>query len=389
MPGPEHVDIDMAAFTADPYPALARLRREAPIAFVPQLGAALLTRLDDITVWEKRIDVFSSDQPNGLMNRLMGQNMMRKDGPAHLAERKVFLKAVSPQAVKEVWIECFRAHAQRILDEIAPLGAGDLMQLYALPLAGECLKEITGLTNAGARDMDAWSQAMIDGIANYAGDAQIEARCNAATAAIDAAIDDRLPSVTRSRDHSLLSILLGSGMPLDNVRHNIKLTISGGQNEPRKAIAGSIWALLTHPDALAAVRADETSWTQVFDEYVRWIAPIGMSPRRIAQEVTIHGATLAPETRAFLMFGSANRDEAHFEAADEFKPGRDTSKAIAFGAGPHFCAGTWAARAMIANVALPLAFQHLAGLRIAPGGRIEMTGWAFRGLRGLPVTWEA
>ena len=33
------------------------------------------------------------------------------------------------------------------------------------------------------------------------------------------------------------------------------------------------------------------------------------------------------------MFGSANRDEAHFEAADQFRPGRDTSKAIAFGAG--------------------------------------------------------
>jgi len=45
-----------------------------------------------------------------------------------------------------------------------------------------------------------------------------------------------------------------------------------------------------------------------------------MSPRRIAQEVTIHGATLARESRAFLMFGSANRDEAHFVAADQFRP---------------------------------------------------------------------
>ena len=44
-------------------------------------------------------------------------------------------------------------------------------------------------------------------------------------------------------------------MPLENVRHNIKLTISGGQNEPRKAIAGCIWALLTHPQHLAQVGA--------------------------------------------------------------------------------------------------------------------------------------
>lgn len=388
MPTPPTVDIDLSSFNADPYPTLALLRREAPVALVPQLGSTLLTRLDDIVVWEKRVDVFSSHQPQGLMNRLMGQNMMRKDGPEHLAERKVFLRAVSAQAVKEVWMDRFIAHAERILDEIATSGAADLMQAYALPLAGESLKEITGLTNIGHGDIDAWSQAMIEGIANYAGDAMVEARCNAATTAIDAAIDDRLPSLRRSPDHSLLSVMLEGGMPLENVRHNIKLAISGGQNEPRKAIAGGIWALLTHPLHLVKVRGGQLAWTQVFDEYVRWIAPIGMSPRRIAQEVTIRGATLATESRAFLMFGSANRDEAHFDAADQFRPDRDTSKAIAFGAGPHFCAGTWAARAMVARVALPRVFERLPGLQVDPREPIDVTGWAFRGLRNLPVTWD-
>jgi cytochrome P450 len=388
MSAPPSVDIDLLSFNADPYPTLALLRREAPMAFVPQLGSTLLTRLDDIVVWEKRIDVFSSDQPHGLMNRLMGQNMMRKDGAEHLAERKVFLRAVSPQVVKQVWTDRFRAHAERILDQIAALGAADLMQAYALPLSGECLKELTGLTNVSHSDMDAWSQAMIDGIANYVGDPLVEARCKVATAAIDAAIDDRLPSLTRSPDYSLLSVMLEGGMPLENVRHNIKLTISGGQNEPRKAIAGCIWALLTHPQYLAEVCAGHLAWTQVFDEYVRWIAPIGMSPRRVAREVTIRGVRLAADSRAFLMFGSANRDEAHFEAGDEFRPARDTNKAIPFGAGPHFCAGTWAARAMIANVALPLAFERLPGLQLNPREPIEITGWAFRGLRNLPATWH-
>src|SRR6188472_4796762 len=75
----------------------------APIAFVPQLGSTLLTRRDDIFVSEKRIDVFSSDQPAGLMTRLMGHNMMRKDGEAHMAERSIFFPAVSPKAVRAHW----------------------------------------------------------------------------------------------------------------------------------------------------------------------------------------------------------------------------------------------------------------------------------------------
>ena len=237
--------------------------------------------------------------------------------------------------------------------------------------------------------MDAWSQGMIDGIANYTGDPAIEARCNAATAGIDAAIDDMLPVVKKAPNHSLLSVMIHGGMPEANVRHNIKLTISGGQNEPRKAIAGTIWALLTHPEQFALVRDGKVEWLQVFEEFARWISPIGMSPRRIAKAATVGGVDFAPEDRVFLMFGSANRDEAHFADADKFDLTRDTAKSIAFGAGPHFCAGAAASRAMIADVALPSVFARLKGLRLDESEPVRIGGWAFRGLFNLPVRWDA
>jgi cytochrome P450 len=384
-----HFPIDPQDFWHDPYPALAQMRREAPICFVPQLGSTLLTRRDDIFVSEKRIDVFSSDQPAGLMVKLMGHNMMRKDGDAHMAERSIFFPAVSPKAVRAHWREEFQAHADRILEALAPKGAADLVADFALPLSGECLKSVTGLTNIGYHDIDAWSQAMIEGIANYAGDAAAEARCHAATAGIDAAITDMLPVVRKTPNHSLLSVMIHGGMPEENVRHNIKLTISGGQNEPRKAIAGCIWALLTHPDQFALMHDAKVSWLAVFEEFARWISPIGMSPRRIAKAATVNGVEFAPDDRVFLMFGSANRDEAHFANADRFDLTRDTTKSIAFGAGPHFCAGAAASRAMIADVALPSVFARLKGLALDNREPVRIGGWAFRGMFNLPVTWSA
>jgi len=48
---------------------------------------------------EKRIEVFSSYQPGGLMNVSMGHNMMRKDGAAHMCERAQMFPSVSPRAV--------------------------------------------------------------------------------------------------------------------------------------------------------------------------------------------------------------------------------------------------------------------------------------------------
>ena len=384
-----HFPIDVQEFWRDPYPALATMRREVPIAFVPQLGSTLLTRRDDIFVSEKRIDVFSSDQPAGLMVQLMGHNMMRKDGDAHMAERSVFFPAVSPRAVRAHWRAEFQAHVDRILEGLSGAGRADLLAEFALPLSGECLKSVTGLTNIRFSEMDAWSQGMIDGIANYTGDPAIEARCRAATAGIDAAIDDMLPVVKTTPNHSLLSMMIHGGMPEENVRHNIKLTISGGQNEPRKAIAGTIWALLTHPEQFALVRDGKVEWLQVFEEFARWISPIGMSPRRIAKAASVGGVDFAPDDRVFLMFGSANRDEAHFADADKFDPTRDTAKSIAFGAGPHFCAGAAASRAMIADVALPSVFARLKGLRLDDTEPVRIGGWAFRGLFNLPVRWDA
>lgn len=382
------VSIDLAAFWRDPYPTLKTLRNEAPIAFVPELGATLFTRRDDIYVYEKMIEVFSSHQPQGLMNKLMGHNLMRKDGAAHMAERAAIFPSVSPKTVRRHWTDVFQGHADRILEAVAPQGGADLFKEVALPISGECLKSLTGLTNISYADMDAWSQGMIDGIANYIGDPAVEARCNAATAGIDAAIDEMVPVLRKTPDQSLLGVMLQTDMPMESIRANVKLAISGGQNEPRDMIAGAVWALLTHPEQKRRVLDGEASWLQVFEEYARWMAPIGMSPRRAAKRYAIGDIVIEPEDRIFFMFGAANRDEAHFADPDVFDVGRDTQKSIAFGAGPHFCAGAFASRAMVADVALPTIFARLRGLRLDEDAEpVRFGGWAFRGPLNMPVRW--
>ena len=199
-------DIDPIAFWADPYDDLARMRRSCPIAYVPQLDATLITKRDDVFENEKKIDVFSSDQPDGLMTTLMGQNMMRKDGDAHMAERRAIFPSVSPKTVKTVWQARFEAATDRILSGLATRSGCDLVTDFAMPVSAEALKVITGLTNMDFAEMDRVSQGMIDGCANYAGDPAIERRCHDCTASIDRHIDAMWPVVTAAPDTSLLSV---------------------------------------------------------------------------------------------------------------------------------------------------------------------------------------
>lgn len=273
------------------------------------------------------------------MTVLLGQNLMRRDGESHKLERKAIFPYISSKTARDHWTALFRKDAESVLDELRPLGSGNIFYDYGTRLAAQCLIKVTGLETSTWQEMDVWSQAMIDGIANYANDPDVEARCNAATAAVDTAIDAMLPQAGH-KSMDMISVMLAAGLPEENIRANVKLAITGGQNEPRDVISGPIWALLTHPEQLAMARSGEVSWMQVFDEFVRWLSPIGMSPRIIAKEHTIGDVTLSAGDHIFFMISSANRDETYFDNADAFDITRDARKHIAFGAGPHFlCRG--------------------------------------------------
>ena len=384
MTPPPIVHIDPQSFWQDPYPALAEMRAKTPICFVPELNANLMVRRDDIFTCEKNIAVFSSDQPGGLMTVLMGENMMRKDGEPHMRERKQCFPSLSPRTVRDIWKTKFQNDTQQVLTKLATQKDCDLVTDYAMPVSANALRHITGLTCLTPQQMDAASQGMIDGVGNYGGDPDIERRCHAATAMVDDAMDEMLPQMQAAPDTSLLGILCHTDQPMESIRANIKLAISGGQNEPRDAIAGAIWALLTHKDQLNKILSGEHTWLSAFEEYARWVSPIGMSPRRIAQDFEWNGIELKAEERLFFMFGSANRDDDMFENPEAFDISRDTSKAISFGAGPHFCAGAAASRCLISEVALPMLFEAFPDIQL--NGEVPFGGWAFRGPLKMPVT---
>ncbi|MFL4471381.1 cytochrome P450 [Tateyamaria armeniaca] len=380
------VHIDPAAFHADPYPALAEMRAQTPVCFVPELGATLFTRRDDVFREEKRIDLFSSHQPDGLLTRVMGANMMRKDGDAHMIERRALFPALSPRTVRDVLSPRFRDIVQGHIDRIKPLGACDLVTDYAMPVAADALRIMTGLINMEAAEMDAASQAMLDTAANYQGDPEVDARGFAYADRVLALIKDRLPALRAAPDLSIISVLDQAGLTLDQIAGNVRVIIGGGQNEPRDAIAGTIWALLHHSDQRVLIAAGTATWEDAFGEYVRLVAPIGMSPRRVARDDTACNVAFAQDELIFFMFGSACRDEAHFEAPDRFDITRDTGPAIPFGAGPHFCAGAAASRTLIAGHAVPMVFEQLEGLEL--NGDVPFAGWAFRGPTSCPVRWK-
>eukprot|EP01035_Chromulina_nebulosa_P061995 gene61995-84786_t len=235
--------------------------------------------------------------------------------------------------------------------------------------------------------MARWSQALIDGAGNYSNDSEISRRAMESAGEVEEAIDRVLPYHEQNPNSSVLSSMIHAEQPHDRAQiyANIKVAIGGGVNEPRDSILTMVLGLLENPDQLERVKSDVNLWPVAFEEAVRWISPIGMYPRRVAKDTVFSGIKLKEGQQIGLCVSAANRDPTRFEEPDRFNVFREKKSHLAFGAGKHFCAGTWVARHLVGKLVVPKLFERLRNLRLKDRSSVQIRGWVFRGPTTLPV----
>ncbi len=378
--------------TYDPYPQYARLRELGPVVYAPAVGRVFLTTHAAVSDAEQNPEAFSSHSEKNLtmVRAIGGRPMLRKDDPEHAIERKAINPTLRPKAISEVWSPKFAENVEFWLERMLEIGPGevDLNRDFAAPVASQNLIDLLGFpSDVDVADLHRWSTDFIAGIGNLLDDPEVWARCDRSQAEVAAVLDELLPRLSREPDGSITSHLLQVGLPENVVRANVALAISGGMNEPQHMITNMVWALSTHPDQRAAVLSGEVAWGDVFEETVRWQSPIGMLPREIAVETEFFGVRLAAGTDVGLLLASANRDDKVFADAKRYDVRRTARRHLGFGAGVHMCAGRWAAKAAIADLALPRLYDRVPGLDIDLSRSTAWHGWVFRGITALPVTW--
>lgn len=393
-PAPVADWVEPSEMTADPYPTYQRLRQEAPIAWVPTLNRFLVTRFADCLAIERDQDTYSAHEEasaSNMIRTMNGRSMLRKDDPPHAVDRAVIRPALDRETITASWQAIFTRTAHTYLDAIVERGdSADLAADFAVPFASENLIAVTGLHGARQEDMQRWSHALIAGIGNVQGDDDIWVNAAMASAELDAAIAEARRYLVENPDSSMLSAFVNADDPLPDeaIHANIKLAVSGGLNEPSHAISSALWALLSHPSQLRAVREERASMLDVFNETVRWISPVGMYPRTTTRDVQLGGVTLPAGARIGVVVASANHDEQNFPDGGAFDVFRATRRPhLAFGSGTHYCAGSWVAKSQVADVALPAIIRRLPGLRLAADSPVDFTGWVFRGTKTLSVQW--
>ena len=124
----------------------------------------------------------------------------------------------------------------------------------------------------------------------------------------------------------------------------IQLVSAGG--ESTAGLLGSSALTLAHREDIAAqLRGNMDLLPAFIEEVVRMESPFRGHYRHVLADTELGGVDLAGGSHLLLLWGSANRDPAAFEAPDELRLDRPSGKAhLGFGRGDHFCLGAALAR---------------------------------------------
>jgi cytochrome P450 len=161
------------------------------------------------------------------------------------------------------------------------------------------------------------------------------------------------------------------------------LLLFAGHETTTNHIANGMLSLMRFPEQMHKLRQNPDLSAAAVEELLRYDGPSGAQVRLVAQPYELHGKTLQPGERIFIMLNSANRDPRAYTHADQLDLERDGVAHLTFGYGMHICLGFPLARTE-GQVAFPKVLEAFS--QIEPvGEQTWINSLVFRGMHGLPV----
>lgn len=376
---------------ADPYPIYARMRREAPVCFVPAVGLWFVTRWDDVERAASTPELIdSSVTPSPLDRTMGGKSILVLDGEPQKRLRAMLDPALRPRAVEAGTPGLIEPLVAGLLDSLEGRDEVELMAEYFEPVSVLGLGRMLGLGHLSGDTLRRWFHGLAQGAINFEDDPARWAVADATGAEIDRALAPVFERLAAEPDGSIVATMLGHAEgSLDErvaqILPTLKVILLGGMQEPGHA-AGTTLAGLALSGQLAEVAAAPAELVpRAIEEGLRWISPIGTQTRRSLVDVELGGTTVPAGANLGVLVSSANRDEAVWgETADVFDLHRPKRNHAAFGFGPHFCSGHHFSRVQM-RIAIARLLERFPHLSVQPERSPVFTGWEFRAPRNLDV----
>jgi cytochrome P450 len=373
----------------DPFPTYERLRKEAPLYRNAERDFWALSRYDDVQAVSRDWRTFSYAEGNDIdgQGEMFDQagNFLDADPPKHTQLRRVVQGKFTPKDIAKLE-PLVRERTNQIVDGFLERGTADLAAdlAWLLPVATAC-----GLLGLPREDEPLLARSAKMVSIREAGNTHVPEAAARAHHDLEAYLRDFIQSGHYRSSDGLMRHIVESqvgGTPISEAAAlGISLLLFVGAVETTASSLSSAFMLLgQHPEQRALLAKDASRIPAAFEEVLRHQSPIQVFCRKTTRPVELHGEPIPEASNVFIIYGSANRDEARFEDGARFDVRRVPRRHLAFGEGIHHCIGAPLAR-LEGKVALETVLARLPRYELSEQS-VRLPSHGVRGLLKLPIT---
>lgn len=371
-----------------PHATYERLRVSCPVAHSSAYGGFwALTRHEDVRSAASNPELFISSVRAVVPSDPRGTRRppLNFDAPQHTPYRRAIDRTLGRRRLLQK-LPRIREHAVRELQPLIDRGHGDLAiefgSVYPACVAGEWLNLAPGtvreLGNVASEWVQAWRLRDVDTVNRTSGWMYELAR----TLLADRRGNPRPPAEDPA---SSLLAQRQDGRELDeeHMVGALRQSLVVGLVAPPLLLGGIAVHLSRDQGLQSELRSRPELHAAALEEFLRLYTPYRGFARTVSRPIELHGRRILPGEPVTLVYASANRDGTVFEEPDQFRLGRpNISDHLAFGRGPHRCAGM-----PLARLSLLVALEELLGRTstFVVDGPVEPTLMPELGARSVPL----
>ena len=392
------IDFNNPIFVADPYEQLKELREFGKPVWHEGMQIFLAARHSDANdVFRNKSlgRIFTDKKPDfewETFNWLHSDSILDSEPPKHTRLRSLVAKAFNRNKIEGMRPAVERITQQLLdaIDEKVKSGETfDLIADYAEPLPVKIIADLLGFPESEEHLLRPWSQSIVKMYeVNPSEQYQMEAKKAAAEFA------EYVRSLAEHRKKNPgqdlitdLAMVEENGEKLNS--HELVATcvllLNAGHEASVNAFGNGMVAALERPDQAELLRRNSRAITDTaLEEFMRFDAPLHLFERTATVDTELGGVKIEKGQKIAALIGSANRDSAVFERADEMDLTRDPNPHIGFGAGIHFCLGAPLARLEM-SVSLPALWEKYPNMQL-DGNPVRRPTFVLRGYESVSIS---
>jgi cytochrome P450 len=392
MTAPTIPDCDVDLFDdeilRDPYPTYAELRRLGAVVRMRKHGFLAVARYADVRSVLNDQEHFVSGKGVGFneeFNHVRASSIIASDEPRHGMLRDVLGERLGPRALRGVE-QLIKQRAGELVAEAVHTESFDAVKDFGEIFPVQVVGELIGLPSDKRQHLLRWANGAFNAFGPPG------ERTSSGLADIAEQFDYIRTVATReqltpgSMGAAVYEAAERGLIPEEYCLPLLSAYLTAGMDTTVNALTSMVWLLGTHPESWRELREYPALAPSVVNEVLRLESPAQLFSRVAVEGAEVAGVPVEAGQRVAVLYASGNRDENQYRDPDRFDIRRNPAGHLAFGSGPHVCAGQHLAKIELRAMLDALIAQVD---EITVGEPVRKINNTLRGLISLPASFTA